>query len=150
MAQGVKAYGPQSAPPAPPAAEKKFRKEMERPKSAPPPAPPPQSPNKGFDRATADKLKKGKLEIDGRLDLHGMTQGEAHAALRRFIALAGKNEWRTLLVITGKGRVTEGGGVLRRMLPLWLEEFSSVLATSPAQPKDGGSGAFYLRLRKKR
>lgn len=108
---------------------------------------------RGFDAATAQKLRKGKLPIDARLDMHGMTQEEAHRALLRFIALAVRQEKRTLLVITGKGRLSENGGVLRRMLPLWLEEETRsghVIAVTHAAPKDGGNGAFYVRLRKKR
>jgi DNA-nicking Smr family endonuclease len=105
---------------------------------------------KGFDRATETKMKKGQLPIEGRIDLHGMTQAEAHRALIRFVAGARSSGKRHLLVITGKGSVSEGG-VLRRMLPLWCEAedlAGHVLALTPAQPKDGGSGAFYLRLRK--
>lgn len=111
-------------------------------------AAPPQK--QGFDRATETKLKKGKLPLEGRIDLHGMTQEEAHRALRRFITDSLKAGRRTVLVITGKGRA--GGGVLRRMLPFWLEEPSlqkMVIALTAAQPRDGGDGAFYLRLRKK-
>jgi len=103
----------------------------------------------GFDRSTETRLRKGQLEIEARIDLHGMTQGEAHAALGRFIRAAVRAERRTLLVITGKGRL--GGGVLRRSLPLWLEDSAlggDVLAITPAAPKDGGDGAFYIRLRK--
>lgn len=121
----------------------------------PPPLPaknkPPAPPAAGFDRSTQTKLARGQLPLDGRIDLHGMTQTQAHAALARFIATARRREWRTLLVITGKGRVSEGGGVLRRLLPLWLQEEpfrAHVLALTPAQQKDGGNGAFYLRLRK--
>ncbi len=105
----------------------------------------------GFDRATQDKLRKGKLDIEGRIDLHGMTQDEAWQALGRFVARAFKQHKRTLLVITGKGRVSTGGGVLRRMLPLWVQSgdlATQVLACTPATIKDGGDGAFYLRLRK--
>lgn len=135
---------PASAPAAPP-------KEPPRPKtvkSAPP------APRKGgFDRATETKFRRGALDIDGRLDLHGMTQARAHAALLRFIRRHHGEGARTLLVITGKGRVSEGGGVLRRLLPLWLEEgdmADCVLALAPAQAKDGGTGAFYVRLRRQR
>jgi DNA-nicking Smr family endonuclease len=107
-----------------------------------------QPPGIGLDTATRTKLKKGQLPIEARLDLHGMTQEEAYAALRRFIRIAEANRARTLLVITGKGRV--GGGVLRRMTPLWLAESDLkdvVLTIVPARPKDGGEGAFYIRLR---
>ena len=112
----------------------------------------PAHPPRGFDKATATKLRKGKLEVEGKLDLHGLTQVEAFGALQRFIQSAVKVEKRTLLIITGKGE--RGAGVLKRLLPLWMAEdaFLSrhVLALSPAQPKDGGSGAFYVRLRKSR
>ena len=108
---------------------------------------------RGFDTATATKLKKGQLGIDGTIDLHGMTQDDAFPVLRRFILSHYKRGSRTLLVITGKGRLSEGGGVLKRMLPLWLSDSDlspCVLALTPAAAKDGGSGAFYVRLRKKR
>jgi DNA-nicking Smr family endonuclease len=102
-----------------------------------------------FDKGEEQKLRKGPAEIDGRIDLHGMTQAEAYDALHRFIRNAVKTGRRTLLVITGKGRV--GGGVLRRQLPLWLEDGElrgTVLAFTPAKQKDGGEGAFYIKLRK--
>lgn len=105
----------------------------------------------GFDRSTETKLKKGRLPIEGRLDLHGMTQDEAWRALSRFIPAAVKQEKRTVLIITGKGRVSESGGVLRRMVPIWLNETElrrHVIGTTAAQPKDGGSGALYVRLRR--
>lgn len=104
----------------------------------------------GFDKGTETKLKKGKLPLEGRIDLHGMTQDEAHRALQRFIPAAAVSGRRTLLVITGKGKMPTGG-VLRRMVPIWLSEGSlatHVLAITPAQPKDGGDGALYVRLRK--
>lgn len=108
---------------------------------------------RGFDTATATKLKKGQLGIEGTIDLHDMTQDQAFPVLRRFILSHYKRGSRTLLVITGKGRVSEGGGVLKRMLPLWLGDRDlapCILALTPAVAKDGGSGAFYVRLRKKR
>ena len=105
----------------------------------------------GFDRATETKLRKGQLDIEGRIDLHGMTQDQAWSALTRFVGRAHAQHKRTVLVITGKGRVSQGGGVLRRLLPLWVREgdlAACVLACVPAAIKDGGDGAFYLRLRK--
>lgn len=119
--------------------------EFRAPRNMPPPAVAP----KPFDKGEEQKLRKGPAGIDGRIDLHGMTQGEAYDALHRFIRGAVKSGRRTLLVITGKGRV--GGGVLRRQLPMWLEEGELrglVLAFTPAKSKDGGDGAFYIKLRK--
>lgn len=105
-------------------------------------------PGAGFDRATETKLKKGRLPIEGRIDLHGMTQEEAFRALQGFMAGAVSSGKRTVLVITGRGK-----GVLKRSLPLWLERQGMkehILAITPAQPKDGGGGAFYVRLRRVR
>jgi len=90
------------------------------------------------------------IKIDARIDLHGMTQAEAHGALAHFMASTAKAGCRNLLIITGKGR--GGEGVLRTNLPRWLEslpEAGSVLALRPAAPKHGGDGAFYLLLKKK-
>lgn len=115
------------------------------------PAPLPAAGAKAFDQGTADKMRKGKLPPEGSIDLHGMTQEEALRALRRSISGAIRQGKRTLLVITGKGRVSGGGGVLRRMVPLWLEETdlrAQVIAYTTAAPRDGGDGALYVRLRK--
>jgi DNA-nicking Smr family endonuclease len=101
-------------------------------------------PARGFDAATERRLKRGQLGIDGRLDLHGLTQAAARDALARFVAEARRQERRTLLVITGKS------GVLRRLAPQWLAEMpEAVIAATPARPKDGGDGALYVRLRRK-
>lgn len=109
------------------------------------------TPPVGMDRATGTKLKKGRLPIEGRLDLHGLTQEKSFQALQQFIARSAARGLRTLLVITGKG--ARGQGILRQKLPLWLAEpelCHYILAISPAQLRDGGEGAFYIRLRKPR
>jgi DNA-nicking Smr family endonuclease len=105
----------------------------------------------GLDRARFEKLKRGQMDIEARLDLHGKTQDEAHRELSAFIARAQSQGKRLALVITGKGR--EGKGVLRESVPRWLNEPAlrgRVLALSSAQPRDGGSGALYVLLRKNR
>jgi DNA-nicking Smr family endonuclease len=108
----------------------------------------------GLDKRTAQRLRRGQLPIDGRIDLHGMTQAEAHANLNRFIEGSAARGRRCVLVITGKGlRGGAGTGVLRNQLPCWLNEpvlRSLILSFAPAQPKDGGGGAFYVYLRKAR
>jgi DNA-nicking Smr family endonuclease len=102
-----------------------------------------------IDRASFEKLKRGQMAIEARLDLHGQTQDEAHRALSAFIARAQASGRRLALVITGKGR--EGKGVLRESVPRWLSEpalRNRVLAITQAQPRDGGAGALYVLLRK--
>jgi DNA-nicking Smr family endonuclease len=101
----------------------------------------------GLDRRSAERLRRGGRAIEARLDLHGMTQDEAHRALTAFVARAHAADQRCLLLITGKS------GVLRDAAPRWLNETpnrSRLLAFSPAQPRDGGAGALYLLLRRRR
>ena len=108
----------------------------------------------GLDKRNAKKLKKGQHTIEGQLDLHGMTQEYAHVEMNNFLEvsyLAGK---RCVLIITGKGSKIGGAvGVLRLAVPRWLNEEpnrSRVLAFSYATPKDGGEGALYIMLKRKR
>ena len=108
----------------------------------------------GFDKKNAKKLKRGQHPIEGQLDLHGMTQNQAHTALSHFIQNAFQAGKRCVLVITGKGFKIDGSiGVLRLAVPRWLNEEPNrgrVLAFSYAMPKDGGEGALYIMLKRKR
>ncbi len=104
------------------------------------------------DSRTLDRLKRGRLRPDARIDLHGMTQAEAHRTLLAFIAHAHASGARCVIVITGKGSVIDGG-VLRNQVPHWLNSPDlrpRILAFAPAQPRDGGAGALYVLLRRKR
>jgi DNA-nicking Smr family endonuclease len=106
----------------------------------------------GIDRANAERLKRGLHRIDARLDLHGMTQAEAHGALSAFIASSRVAGRRCVLVITGRGFGQSGPGVLKSSVPRWLEEPElrrHILAIAPAQPQHGGPGATYLLLRRR-
>lgn len=105
----------------------------------------------GMDGASSKKLRAGKFDVEATLDLHGMTQQSAYLSLQRFIQTSVLNQFRTILVITGKG--SEGRGVLRNQFPEWLKTDACaqhILAFGQAQAKDGGSGAFYIRLRRNR
>ena len=130
--------------------------------------------NPGIDRRTRERLRKGQIAIDGRIDLHGQTQAEAHRALNRYLAMSHQQDKRCILVITGKGgdkgpRGDRGdeadqpfdlyanqerrGGVLRYVVPRWLAEGENrhrVLTFYPARPRDGGNGALYVLLRRRR
>jgi DNA-nicking Smr family endonuclease len=120
------------------------------PPGTPLPAPlPPLDRFAGIDRANAEKLKRGRRAIEARLDLHGLTQAEAHEALLRFIAGSHAAGRRCVLVITGRGRFS--GGVLKDAVPRWLNDAAMrrhLLAIAPAQPHHGGSGALYVLLRR--
>ena len=102
----------------------------------------------GVQARTRQRLRRGQLRPEATLDLHGLTRDEAHARLDAFLAKAHASGRRCVLVITGIGRGSASGGVLRRALPGWLELHPEVLDSAPAQPADGGAGACYVLLRR--
>jgi DNA-nicking Smr family endonuclease len=112
----------------------------------------------GLDKNSARRMKRGKMQIDARLDLHGYRQDEAFCILSDFIINSVRSKKRCVLVITGKGLHYEklgdrGAGVLRRNVPIWLNEEpnrSQILSFSHAAPSDGGVGALYVLLKKQR
>jgi DNA-nicking Smr family endonuclease len=108
-------------------------------------------------RRLKQRVARGVDPIDARIDLHGHTQRQAHAALFRFLQRAQADGARTVLVVTGKGAVRggrDGGGergVLKRQVPMWLSlpEFRSfVVGFEDAHVGHGGEGALYVRLRR--
>ncbi|HEY1631079.1 MAG TPA: Smr/MutS family protein [Rhizomicrobium sp.] len=115
----------------------------------------------GIDGGRARDLKKGALEPQARLDLHGMTEQVAHRALTTFLRGAQGRGLRLLLIVTGKGarapedRFEMGGeqrGVLKALTPRWLREqdLAGIIADiRPAHRKHGGNGALYVYLRKR-
>lgn len=120
------------------------------------PAPPP---DKAVDPAIHKKVRRGRIDIDGTIDLHGMTQNEARVALHGFIHARAARGARTILVITGKGARIEDDyiaamserGILRTMLPIWLSEpglAHLISGWSLAARGHGGEGAWYVRLRR--
>ena len=122
---------------------------------------PGKKPRAGIEPNLKQRLMRGREDIDGTIDLHGMRQVEAHAALTRFVHARHARGDRTLLVITGKGlkklsddaAVIVERGVLRQMLPIWLNEphlAPLVAGWDAAAQGHGGDGAFYVRLRRDR
>ncbi len=104
-----------------------------------------------LDHRTAQRLRRGRVPIDARFDLHGHTQSSAHAALLRFIERSRAADCRHVLVVTGRG--ADGGGVLKRSVPRWLMEPAfqrHVVAFHEAGPRHGGAGALYVALRRRR
>jgi DNA-nicking Smr family endonuclease len=110
-----------------------------------------------FDRRLRQRVARGHATIDARLDLHGMTQTQAHAALLHFLTQAQAQDAKLALVVTGKGMGGAAGspsqrGVLRRQVPLWLSlpEFRRfIVSFQAAHVSHGGEGALYLRLRRR-
>jgi DNA-nicking Smr family endonuclease len=116
-----------------------------------------------FDRNSVRKIRGGRVEIEARVDLHGMRQDEAHAELRRFLFSCQSRGLRFVLVITGKGMTIgtsnrEAGdsgrerGILKRNVPRWLDEpdlRTVVVSFTTAAIQHGGEGAVYVHLRSK-
>jgi DNA-nicking Smr family endonuclease len=123
------------------------------------PKEPPLPPLAPIDRQERRRLVRGIRRIDGRIDLHGMRQAEAHQALRGFLARSQARGHGIVLVITGKGAVPERDaqlwgdrGILRRVVPQWLRMADLrplVVGFEEAHQGHGGSGALYVRLRRR-
>ncbi|BCP55801.1 DNA mismatch repair protein MutS [Kaistia sp. 32K] len=152
-------------PPAPVAEPQSLQAELAKPigagakiGKADKPAPPP--PLHPIERRTLTRVARGTIEIDGRIDLHGLTQMDAHDRLRGFLVDAQARGAKLVIVITGKGKATGEDpfgmterGVLRRRVPQWLAEpglRGIVIGFEEAHRSHGGGGALYVRIRKKR
>ena len=116
------------------------------------------------DGHTGEKLKRGELRPDAKLDLHGLTEAAAHRALQSFVLSAQRRGYKLLLIVTGKGAPATNGdapfdlglggrrrGVLKAMVPRWLSEppLARLIADMrQAHRRHGGDGALYVYLRK--
>jgi DNA-nicking Smr family endonuclease len=113
-----------------------------------------------MDRKTYDRLRRGRIEPQARIDLHGMTLSEAHSNLIGFILGAQAAGLRLVLVISGKGKRGEDHGpiparigALRHQVPHWLALppiGSAILQVTSANARHGGTGAYYVYLRRRR
>jgi DNA-nicking Smr family endonuclease len=104
-----------------------------------------------LDKRTGERFKRGEMAIDAKIDLHGLTQAEAHDKLQSFLTKAADSGKRCVLIVTGKG--AGGWGVLRDSVPRWLNEPAMrrhLLAFAQAQARHGGAGALYALLKRKR
>ncbi|MDC0737750.1 Smr/MutS family protein [Cognatishimia sp. SS12] len=113
-----------------------------------------------MDKKAFGRMKRGKLLPEARIDLHGMTLEQAHPALIGFVMRSYGEGMRLVLVITGKGKskrddgpIPERRGVLKHQVPGWLQMAplrQVVLQVTEAHLKHGGSGAYYVYLRRPR
>jgi len=109
-----------------------------------------------FDRDVDRALSRGKRAPEAKLDLHGMTLAAAERAVSEFLAESSEHGRRLVLIVTGKGLRLEGGlvfgGRIRAELPAWLDRADNrarVAGVRPAHSRHGGSGAFYVLLRRR-
>ncbi|MEG9861133.1 MAG: Smr/MutS family protein [Parvularculales bacterium] len=108
----------------------------------------------GLDGQTERRIRRGQINCEARLDLHGFRRRQAYKELMNFITRSRVRKLRCVLVITGKGPHTWGEdprGILRSLFMEWLENDTAlsehIIGSRPAHPRHGGSGAFYLWLR---
>ncbi len=149
--------------PPPQVADQPLPRRDEKPAAVPPPLPKPApgSPIEdlevgkavGVDKRTLARLRRGLLPVEARIDLHNMTQEQAHRALIGFLAAAQNRGKRCVLVITGKGLRTPCGpvGVLKNAVPRWLNDpaqRSRIIAITHAPPNMGGEGALLILLKR--
>jgi DNA-nicking Smr family endonuclease len=109
-----------------------------------------------FDRDVDRALSRGKRAPEAKLDLHGMTLVAAERAVARFLAQSASEGRRVVLIVTGKGLRLEGGrvfgGRIRAEFSGWLERADNralIGSVRAAHPRHGGSGAFYVLLRRR-
>lgn len=121
-------------------------------------------PDTAFDERTSERLRRGHSDPEARLDLHGMTEANAHRALKSFLVSAQASRLRVVLVVTGRGAEDSDAGfdlgldgarrgVLHRLVPRWLREpdfHGLVSAYRVAHRPHGGSGALYVHIRSTR
>jgi DNA-nicking Smr family endonuclease len=113
----------------------------------------PPKPRISIDRPVRYKISKGRIQLDARIDLHGMTQHQAHSMLLNFLHQAWQHRLRHVLVITGKGSSLGSEGVLSRAVPEWFATppfHSLVSGYAFAARQHGGHGALYVRLRRQK
>ncbi len=95
-------------------------------------------------------LRNGQIHWESRLDLHGLKSEKARDALCQFIHVAAENNKRSLLIIHGKGGHEGAPPMIKNLVNRWLPQFENVLAFHSALPKDGGTGAVYVLLKRNR
>ena len=104
----------------------------------------------GLSKKNIKEIKTGKFKVQSKLDLHGYRLKEAETLFFEFIRKSFNLKKRNILIISGKGE--HGRGKIKLSIPIWIASprLSHIIYFySFAAPKDGGNGAYYIRLRKK-
>lgn len=105
----------------------------------------------GLQHTVLRKLRRGQFRVEAALDLHGMTVATARQALGAFLQVARQKNISCVRIIHGKGnRSRHKGPVIKNKINQWLRQRDEVLAFCSARPMDGGTGAIYLLLRRRR
>jgi DNA-nicking Smr family endonuclease len=104
----------------------------------------------GAQKPVLKKLRAGRLPVDSTLDLHGLKVDAARSQLIEFLTECRQSGYRHVIIIHGKGFRSHNKPVIKPMVNRWLQEANEVLAFCSAQPRDGGTGAVYVLLRKSR
>ena len=150
------APAPKPLPPPEPARPEPRRRSYDAAPYVPPVSQPKPSPT-GLERRDKRRISAGIIAVDASLDLHGLTQAQAHSAVTRFLLGAQRDGARLVIIVTGKGlrprvRVDAAeAGVLRRAVPFWLRDPAMravVMSFEEAALNHGGAGALYVRLRR--
>ena len=102
----------------------------------------------GLQHNVLKKLRQGKHPVEHALDLHGLTVIQARKELQEFLGECAAAAVRHAIIIHGKGFRSKDKPVIKPMVNRWLRSVDNVLAFHSAQPKDGGSGAVYVLLKK--
>ncbi|WP_440920419.1 Smr/MutS family protein [Candidatus Pelagibacter sp.] len=105
------------------------------------------------------KIKSKKIRS---LDLHGKSLDEANQIIENFIRKSYEDKVHKLIIVTGKGLhssnekdpyVSKDLGILKYSIPNFLKNNAELMGLisniSEASIEDGGSGAFYIFLKKK-
>jgi len=105
----------------------------------------------GLQNNVIRKLKRGQFAIENELDLHGKTSIEAKILVAKFLMHCTNAKLRVVRIIHGKGRGSfNKQPVLKFKVNHWLQQRDEILAFCSARQVDGGTGAIYVLLKRRK
>ncbi|MDH5766893.1 MAG: Smr/MutS family endonuclease [Gammaproteobacteria bacterium] len=103
----------------------------------------------GIQTSLIKQIRNGKVPVEDKIDLHGRTRDQARKTLLSFIKIAQQQNHKLVCIVHGKGYNSEDGRpVLKALVNKWLQNIPEVLAFVTAQPRDGGTGAVYVLIKR--